>query len=243
MITLTSCPICGNSQINKHPKFGVAPLIAYEIMPGVAVKAVVLSHYSVCSNCFVIFQNPRLSDGELDKFYSDGFYRKTLNTTDEEKDKDEERRAKFDAEIIKKNIGQVNSHLDIGASRGYLLDEVGADVKVAVESDVSGVKVKGIKLYSEMSKVPQKSFDLVTAIHVLEHVPAPLDYLRSMAKLTGKTGHLVVEVPTWKSPAGPLRLAHLYHFEPHVLRHMCIQAGLEIIQEVFTPHLFLICAK
>lgn len=241
MITLKSCPVCDSTQITLYPQAGMAPHVEYEIMPGVKVDAGIISRYSLCQNCNLIFQNPRLSDSELDQFYNQGLYRRMLNLTTEQIDEDEMYRAKIDSRIIKQYVDKIRSHLDVGSSRGYLLDAIGASVKVGVESNVSYLGVKGVKVYSKINQVPRKSFDLVTAIHVLEHVLSPLDFLRSMAKFVGKSGYLVVEVPTWKSPGGPLRLAHLYHFEPDVLKAMCVQAGLRVTQVLFTPHLMLIC--
>jgi len=241
MITLKSCPNCKSTGFVAYPQAGLAPQVNHEIMPGAKINAAVITRYLVCQKCGLISQSPRMSDRELDEFYSQGFYRRTLNLTDEEKDKDELYRARFDTEIIRRHIGKVASHLDMGCSRGFLLKEVGASVEVGVEADVDGVKAKGIEVYSKMNQVPQKSFDLVTAIHVLEHVSKPAGYLQKMAKFVKKSGYLVIEVPTWKSPGGPLRLAHLYHFEPDVLKLICKQVGLQVEHTEFTPHLMLIC--
>lgn len=241
MITLKACPLCESTQISPYRQMGLAPQVAHEIMPGVTVDAAVITRYFVCQSCHVIFQNPRLSDRELSDFYAKGYYRKTLNLTDKQKDDDELFRAKMDSKIIQEMLGEVGSHLDVGCSRGYLLTQVGAKVKVGIEEDTKGVTEKGIDIYQNIREVPQTSFDLVTAIHTLEHVSDPLAYLRSMVKLFGKNGHLMVEVPTWKSPGGPLRLAHLFHFEPDVLKLMCRQVGLRVERVEFTPHLVVIC--
>ena len=213
-----------------------------EIMSGVKVDAAVVARFCICRDCSLIFQNPRMSDRELDKYYGTGYYRRTINATDEEMDTDEAYRAKIDIEIIRRYAGKVSSHLDIGCGRGYLLKAVGADEMAGVETDETYVKAKGVKVYSKIGKIPAKKFDLVTAIHVLEHIANPLDYLKKMAKFVGKEGYLVIEVPTWKSPGGPLRLAHLYHFEPDVLKLMCKQAGLSVIHTEFTPHPIVICS-
>ncbi len=222
---------------------GLAPHVEHELMPGVPVPAAIISRYSQCRECHVIFQNPRMSDKELDRYYGEGYYRRTLNLTDEAKDKDEMYRAKMDAEIIKRHVGTIGSHLDIGCSRGYLLELVGADRKAGVEADVDSVTVKGIDVHTDIDRVGEKRFDLVTAIHVLEHVADPLIFLKRMVACTNPKGHLIIEVPTWKSPGGPLRLAHLFHFEPDVLRLMCKEVGLKVIGTEFTPHLVLICKR
>lgn len=243
MITLKSCPICGSTLIARYHLKGFAPRVIHEIMPGVKVEADVVTFYSVCQDCHLIFQNPRLSDSELEIFYSQGYYRRTVGVTQEVGDAAEKFRAEIDSEIIKKHVGKITSHLDIGASRGYLLEAVGASIKVGIEPDAGCVDVKGVTIYPDMNQIPRKSFDLVTCIHTIEHVSCPLDYLQSMTKFIGKNGHLVIEVPTWKSPGGPLRLAHLYHFEPEVLKSMCFKAGLEVLHELSTPHLLLVCKK
>ncbi len=242
MITLKSCPNC-NTLIIPEYQIVNGGSVATEIMPGVKVNAVITVRYCICQNCRIIFQNPRLTDKELDRFYSQNYYRKSINLTSKEIDKDELNRAEFDAEIIKKHVGKVKSHLDIGGSRGYLLNKIGAQDKVIVEPNVKYPKVKDLKFYKDINNVPTQLFDLVTVIHTLEHVSRPFDYLKKMFKLLKKGGYLVVEVPTWKSPGGPLRLSHLYHFDPSVLRHMCIELGLKIEHEEFTPHLLLICKK
>ncbi|KKU88091.1 MAG: Methylase/methyltransferase, partial [Candidatus Gottesmanbacteria bacterium GW2011_GWA2_47_9] len=123
----------------------------------------------------------------------------------------------------------------------YLLEQVGAASRAGVESEVDHVTASGIKVYSDIDDVGKKHFDLVTAIHVLEHVADPLAFLKRMVACTNPNGHLIIEVPTWKSPGGPLRLPHLFHFEPDVLRLMCREVGLNVEHTEFTPHLMLIC--
>jgi len=205
MITIKLCPNCGSYNIAL---FRVVPggIMGFEMMKGVKVNAEIVVSYCVCQDCHLIFQKPRLSDSELDKYYSSGFYRQVVTKPPEGMDKGEENRAKIDVEIIKKVVGKVNSHLDIGCGRGYLLKAVGAKVKVGTESDPKYVKVKGIKIYSDMDKISKRKFDLVTVIHVLEHVPYPLDFLKKMVNFVEKNGHLVIEVPSWKPGADRLAL-------------------------------------
>jgi hypothetical protein len=241
MVTLNECPVCGSDRILQYHQSGTSPHISFEIMPQVTVEAAIITRYWVCQDCNVIFQNPRMSERELDKFYSQGVYRKTLNLTDKQMDDDEAYRARIDVGIIRQYIDRPQAHLDIGSSRGYLLDLVDAPVKVGVESNLNYNRVTDVTVYQDMGQVLHKSFDLVTAIHVLEHVSTPLDFLQQMAVFVNKKGYLVVEVPTWKSPGGPLRLAHLYHFVPDVLKQLCQRAGLRVEDIQFTPHLMVIC--
>jgi SAM-dependent methyltransferase len=240
MITLKSCPNCTSYSI-AHYQNVTAGSLAVEILPGVKIDTTVITRYSICQECHLIFQNPRLSDQELNIFYSSGYYRRTIKPPPEGMDKGEENRAELDAEIIKKNIGKVKSHLDIGCGLGYLLNAVNADIKIGVELDFNYVKLKEIKVYREIEQVSPRKFDLVTLIHTLEHVSHPLDFLKRAAKFVSKSGFLVIEVPSSKTSGGPFGFPHLSYFEPDVLKLMCVQARLRVIDVEFTPHLVLIC--
>lgn len=241
MIKLKNCPICESPDVSQYRQFGAAPRVKYEIMPNVKVSAAILTSYFICKKCHVIFQNPRMSKRELEEYYKKGYYRRMINSPSKIIDEDEMHRAKFDSKIIKEVIGKVESHLDVGASRGFFLEKVGAELKVGIEPNIESIKNKEITAYAKIGKVPKRKFALVSAIHTLEHLPDPLKSLREMVKFVEKDGYVVIEVPTWKSPGGPLRLSHLFHFEPDVMRFICKEVGLEIVETKFTPHLLVVC--
>lgn len=212
-------------------------------MPGVNVEAAVVTRYFKCQGCNLIFQNPRLSDKELDLYYGQGYYRQTVNAPAEGADVSELNRAKLDAQIIKKYVGKITSHLDYGCGKGYLLNEVAAKVKVGVELDPKYVKVQDVNVYKDLDEVPLREFELVSVVHVLEHLPYPIELLKKLTTFIHKDGNLVIEVPSLKTKGGPFGFAHLYHFEPDVLKLICQQVGLEVVQMDFTPHLLLFAKK
>ena len=240
MNTLNFCPLCKNSNIYKYRKIANPSDKTCDIIPGVKIEIALVSEFYRCVNCEIIFQNPRMSDKELTIFYSKGYYRQMIGSTDELKNKDELERAKYDSKIIGEYVCNVNKHLDIGCSRGYLLSEVGAKIKVGVESNKDYVTVENIKVYPDIKKVPSGKYDLITVIHALEHMSSPPTFLKKIVSLMSSNGYLVIEVPTWNSPGGSLRLAHLYHFEPDVLENICKNVGLEVVDTKFTPHLLMI---
>lgn len=243
MVTLDSCPNCEVKQLVEHSVFS-GGVVESEITKGVKVYSSIIVRYVKCLNCDLIFQNPRLSDQELDIYYGSGYYRKTINPPPEGMDKGEEIRAEVDLDIVKKyTSNNFDSHLDIGCGRGYFLNKVNAKLQVGTESDPKYVKYKNIDVYTDIQKITHKSFDLVSALHVLEHVPYPLKFLKAIVKYMNKTSYLILEVPSLKTRGGPLGFAHLSYFETDVLKLMCRQAGLKIINTEFTPHLFLICQK
>lgn len=241
MITLNLCPNCGSDNISKFASGITLASGIFEVMPGVPADSAIFSDYDSCKICGLVFQNPRMSDLEIAKFYSQGYYQRIINMNEEEKEVDEKKRAENDSEIIKKNLGKVESHLDIGCGRGYLLSAIGAKIRVGVESEESRVKRGKLIVYKDLDDIKEGKFDLVTAIHVLEHVSSPAGYLNNITKFLKNESTLVIEVPSEGSPGGPLRLAHLYFFDRQVLERICDSVGLVVVREYLTPHLVVFC--
>jgi 2-polyprenyl-3-methyl-5-hydroxy-6-metoxy-1,4-benzoquinol methylase len=83
-------------------------------------------------------------------------------------------------------------------------------------------------------------FDLITAFHVVEHLPDPRATMKELAQLLGERGRLVVEVPN--SDDALLTLydndafqrftywsQHLFLFNASTLRSLALQAGLRVV--------------
>lgn len=83
-------------------------------------------------------------------------------------------------------------------------------------------------------------FDLVTAFHVVEHLPDPRATLKELALLLGKRGRLVIEVPSSDDALSTLYKSdafqrftywsqHLFLFNAETLRRLALQAGLRVV--------------
>lgn len=88
----------------------------------------------------------------------------------------------------------------------------------------------------EDSGLPERSFDVVSAFHVLEHIPDSRAFLRMVARWARPGGYVVVEVPNWasyqrralaQSWPGLRPLEHLVHFTPRTLPATVRGAGLD----------------
>jgi spore maturation protein CgeB len=99
------------------------------------------------------------------------------------------------------------------------------------------------KAFLEDSGLPERSYDVVSAFHVLEHLQDGVSFLRLLARWAKPGGHVVVEVPNWRSfhrrafgGAWPhLRpQEHLAHYTTATLRGALERAGLEPVR-VTTP--------
>lgn len=239
-IRQNNCAICGSAE-SVDTRIAHAPYFLADLVSGFEVRAAVLVEYERCAGCGTWIQNPRLDDETIHRYYADGIYRKTLGMAGDVMDRDELNRAKTDAELILKHIGVITSHLDIGCSRGYFLQQVNAKVKTGVEPNLKW-PVEGINVRPGIDSVLGK-YDLVSLIHVLEHECYPVQFLQKAANHLTDDGKLVVEVPSWQSKGGPLRLAHLWHWEPDALKRTLKIAGLKLIDITLTPHLFVVAEK
>jgi 2-polyprenyl-3-methyl-5-hydroxy-6-metoxy-1,4-benzoquinol methylase len=88
----------------------------------------------------------------------------------------------------------------------------------------------------EESDLPERSFDVVSAFHVLEHIPDSRAFLRTLARWARPGGLIAVEVPNFASVqrrrlregwTGLRPHEHLVHFTPATLRHTFAAVGIE----------------
>ena len=98
----------------------------------------------------------------------------------------------------------------------------------------------------EESGLPEQSFDVISAMHVLEHMPSAIEFLTLMARWVKPGGYIALESPNWASiqriVSGPnwmhLRpLEHLIHLTPDSVQAAIVNAGLEPVTVRTTAHL------
>ncbi len=231
MIEVTECPICGEPLEQNARQFLSKPIFVGSI-DELSFQMSGFVTYAKCSGCGTFAQSPRMVDEDIERYYRSGKYRQWLNIDQKALDKDEDLRALCDAEILRKLIGEVESHLDIGASQGFFLERMAAK------------KQSGVELYNHLSKGKypvNQEFELVSAIHVLEHVPYPVEFLKNIASYSKK--YLVIEVPSDESKGGWGRLAHLFHFPSDVFFLLAGKIHFKIIAILHTPHTMVIMER
>ena len=146
--------------------------------------------------------------------------------------------------LIERVIGPDASLLDVGCGTGEVLavarsrgwrttgvEPVGQSASYA--SDRRGLDV--IPTTLEESGLPERSFDVVSAFHVVEHMTDAVSFLRSLARWARPGGYVVVEVPNWRSVhrrqagerwAGLRPLEHVAHYDPATLERLFARAGI-----------------
>jgi SAM-dependent methyltransferase len=138
--------------------------------------------------------------------------------------------------------------LDVGCATGRFLQQMAA----------VGWRVSGIELDPEAAAkartvtadvtlgdpadlvLPRASFDLVTAFHVVEHLPDPRRAVGNMLEWLAPGGLLVIEVPNVGGWGGALFgrywsgldfPRHLTHFTPATMRALVAQCGGRVVDE------------
>ncbi len=133
--------------------------------------------------------------------------------------------------------------LDFGAGEGHgvaawrALGLHAEGVEPTASARARALAAHGVRLHATLDELRPASFDLVTAIHSLEHVADPLATLRALGAQVRPGGYLLLEVPHARTVelwtrGGRERVlhlpAHLYHFEPATLARLVARAGLEV---------------
>jgi SAM-dependent methyltransferase len=83
-------------------------------------------------------------------------------------------------------------------------------------------------LYTSPPHQVPGSFDLITMIHVLEHIVDPVPFLTALLEKLNPGGMLLVEVPNHlQNPVELLTVDHCTHFSPTSLSHVVEQSGYQ----------------
>ena len=147
-------------------------------------------------------------------------------------------------DLIEGVTGGPGSILDVGSGTGEVLlagQKRGWSVQ-GVEPEQSGAQValdRGVPVEVAMleeSGLPERSWDVVSAFHVLEHMTDSRSFIRMLARWAKPGGHVVIEVPNFGSVQRrrtrhgwvDLRpLQHIVHYTPATLERTLLAGGVE----------------
>ncbi|MBU1173393.1 MAG: class I SAM-dependent methyltransferase [Proteobacteria bacterium] len=206
------CILCGAT-------FPIRPIERYSIeFMGELIE--VCPH--ICLICGFVFLHPQPDKELLERYY--GNQNRVLTETAAYQDQ-----AKW--------IGDVKGRvLDIGSYDGRLLKELqanGAEELYGVEPDESlNIHYERFRAMSidDLPSEMNGTFDLITMMHVLEHVPDPVSMLGRCRELLKADGRLVIEVPDLENPyihVEPFWMPqHLWYFTPGTLINMLRKSDL-----------------
>jgi 2-polyprenyl-3-methyl-5-hydroxy-6-metoxy-1,4-benzoquinol methylase len=197
-----------------------------------------------CTTCDLVFLSPQPSEEELEFYYST-LYREDYRLTQvEERHKNDLEKAYLRVQRLLPRLKPETRLLEVGSGSGAFLDAVRPYVKevIGVEPDSATRRwIEQTLGFQVLEKIPEdgsetEGFDVVVSFHVLEHVPAPLDFLAGLKKVLKPGGEFVVEVPNvddvlvgvYQVPSYLqfyFQKAHLYYFSRKTLALALEKAG------------------
>lgn len=226
-ISVSSCDHCGCDQSD----------VALEASPWTLRS---------CADCGFVFTSPRLSDAALASIYAEEYYENAETYAEQQilSPSDDHRHL---AQTARKRLGRrptgTLTSMDIGCGGGRLVaafQDAGfnaAGVEPS-EATVRAARQAGRDVrVSDISELPDQSYDCVTAIHVLEHVPSPKQFMQHAYRICRPGGLCIIEVPNFASKAARQQGAnwyalhpstHLSHFTPGSLAACLSQAQFQV---------------
>lgn len=227
VLALAACPACGSSAYREFT-FGGDHVLRE------------------CASCRTVFEPSYVDPAEV---YVEGYARG--EATGFGVDKLEPSFQAYLRDVAVRRIALVErlvaaragSLLDVGCGTGEVLAAAAAHgwQVVGVEPERAGAEIaqgRGLDVrVAELDDagLPPGGFDVVSAFHVLEHLPDCRGFLRALARHVRPGGHVVVEVPNWGSVHrrrvgtewwGLRPGEHLVHFTPDTLAATFRRAGL-----------------
>lgn len=120
---------------------------------------------------------------------------------------------------------KISSHLDVGCGHIILMDKVGQEYGCVSEGVDYSPQDPEYKIYSHIDDVT-KTYDLVTAIHVIEHEPNPVPFVQRIVEASSK--YVLIEVPCIGHRRDEF-VRHVNLFTPWTLERLLDHPSLEKI--------------
>lgn len=242
--TLSHCPICSGSKF-KHFIFCKDHTVSHETFEIVQ-----------CEECGFKFTNPRPDEESIGRYYQSSDYISHSNTSKGIINFLYKIARKF---TVSKKVNLVKSVspdgktiLDYGCGTGEFLlaaKKAGWIVKgIEPSPEARNFAISNYLLEvfapSEINLLPEKSFDVITLWHVLEHVHKLNQAIEIFKKLLNQNGKLIIAVPnstasesiTYKQNWAAYDLPrHLYHFSSDSITHLFKKHQMELIKTLSMP--------
>ena len=133
-------------------------------------------------------------------------------------------------------IKKTGTLLDFGCGNGAFLKAFaelnsewklyGYDLDETHQQEVLSIPNVEEFYYSNLDQISQR-FDLISMVHVLEHIPNPIKILQSLRRLLRPNGMILIQVPDWtENPFILLVGDHCSHFDLNSLRYVIHESGL-----------------
>lgn len=238
----TTCNLCGSPSASYR----------YTLADYALQRPAVESALVQCSQCGLVYQNPRPSPAEMAAHYPPGYasyqsggQRGASRWTAWTFECGMRKRSRF---VTRRKRG--GRLLDVGCATGEFLAHMrrqgawqvcGVEINPAVAETAR--QRHGLEVFAgslQEARYPAATFDVVTLGDVLEHMHDPAALLREIARILKDDGIVVIRVPNlvgWSAKlagrywAGLDAPRHLYVFTPQTLAALLARNGLGVVDQ------------
>lgn len=232
---LSKCPLCKSGHFLNHSE-----ITDYAVSNEVFILC-------KCSNCQLLFTNPRPSENDIGPYYNFSEYYshedKAKNITQwiYQKVRNYSISKKVESIAVLKETGNL---LDYGCGTGEFLNAAkNKGWKVAgVEPNEKARNQANLKLKNKVKTSVHElkkdaNFDIITLYHVLEHIHELRKTVKKLINHLESSGYIIIAVPnheSWDSKSYGKHWAgwdvprHLYHFNQQSMESFKREFGLEL---------------
>jgi 2-polyprenyl-3-methyl-5-hydroxy-6-metoxy-1,4-benzoquinol methylase len=170
------CPLCQSRKLNDHL-----------VLDGIRTAS--------CATCGFIFSRDTLSAVEIDQFYIDGYH--------DRRHMDGQRvNASINVELLRQFFPALSgkSLLDIGSGYGFFLDKIrnsGAQRITGIELSQAqrtySTNELRLETFADIDDLYKSDkYDVITIFEVIEHIPAPGEFIQKVCEHLKVGGSLIV---------------------------------------------------
>jgi SAM-dependent methyltransferase len=235
-----ACHICGEKQLNLFPTYPALPRIASDCVPWRSGGKL-----ATCESCLCV-QNPVDDHWHTETNAIYGQYKIYTQSAGSEQGvvSDSNQLSPRSAKVFQHSAPYLNLKkdgylLDIGCANGALLrcfskiaptwKMVGFEIDDKRRKEVESIP--GVEQFASgsLDKIARQ-FDIITLIHVFEHLQNPQQWLNDLRRLLKPNGLVIIQVPDPKTnPYNLLVADHCSHFLMPDLINIAQNAGYEVI--------------
>ena len=219
-----SCKLCGSAKVNSFFRGDDRVL--------------------KCNSCNVVFLAPNILSGDLEKYYSERFAAEKYVSP--ERLAFLENNSKELLNIVEKFSSSKRNPalLDIGSNIGVFVkeaikkgyDAVGIEPSKAMFRYATNLGVPMVSSTIEEFN-PEKTFDIITIFHTLEHLANPIEVLSKLKSVHNQNGFLILEVPNIESYMAKkdgiswkfIAYEHIFYFSPETISDILQGLGYKIV--------------
>ena len=238
---IIKCHLCGSDDIMSFPEYSNLLRVTSDCKPWKRY-----GNLCLCQKCYAVqkkiepsfFKESGIIYSNYDAYHqAQGldqvtFTQKNFNVTGRSE-------TILNSVLEKLEIPSKGFFLDIGCGKGNMLKvfskklpdwqlygfDLNENRRVEIES-IQNVS----KYYTRDLSSINDNFELISMIHVLEHIPQPYQYLSEIKNLLTDNGFLIIEVPDLlENPFDLLIADHTTHFTMNRLRRLLNDTGFEVL--------------